>query len=113
MTDEEPLAKDDGEVSFIAFEKSLRKTGETSRPWIVNLGASKYMIGDKNLFVKMSLTHLVISTANSGTMLAKGIGTIKIKVRNLEGKTMDVVIHRVLYIPKCSKNLLSEGQLNK
>ena len=57
--------------------------------------------------------HLVISTANSRTISAKEIGTIKVKVRNLEGKTIDVVIYKVLYISKCSKNLLFEGQLNE
>src|SRR5437773_2387274 len=71
------------------------------------------MTGDKDLFVKMTPTHSVIGTANSGTMLAKGIGTIKVKVRNQKGRTMDVVIYGVLYIPECSENLLSEGQLDE
>ena len=97
----------------MAFEKSLRKTGETSRSWIIDSGTLKHMTGDKNLFIKMSPIYSVISTANSRTMSAKGIKTIKIKVRNLEEKTMDVVIYRVLYIPEYSKNLLSKGQLNK
>ena len=112
-TDEEPSAEDDEEVSFMAFERSPTKAGETSRPWIVDSGASRHMTGDKNLFVKMSPMHIVIGIANSGTMSAKGIGTVKVKVRNGKGRTMDVVIHGVLYIPKCSENLLSEGQLDE
>jgi len=113
MTDEEPSDEDDGEVSFMAFEKSPRKAGETSRPWIVNSGTSRHMTGNKDLFVKMAPMHSVISMANSGTMSAKGIRTVKVKARNQKGKTVDVVIHRVLYIPECSENLLLEGQLNE
>ena len=70
-------------------------------------------MGDKDLFVKMAPMYSVITMANSGTMSAKGIETVKVKARNQKGKTVDVMIYRVLYIPKCSENLLSEGQLNK
>src|SRR4051794_23199443 len=113
MTDEELLDEDDREVSFMAFEKSLKKAREMSRPWIVDSGTSRHIMDNKDLFVKMVPMHLVISMANSGTMLAKGIRTVKVKARNQKGKTVDVVIYRVLYIPECSENLLSEGQLNK
>jgi len=67
------------------------------------------MTGNKNLFMKMSLIYLVIGIANSKTISAKEIKTIKIKVKNQKERTVDVVIYRVLYIPKCSENLLSES----
>ena len=71
------------------------------------------MIGNKNLFVKMSLMYLVISIANSRTILAKGIRTVKVKVRNQERKTVDVMIYGILYIPEYSENLLFKGQLDE
>ena len=56
--------------------------------------------------MKISLIYLVISIANSRTILVKEIKIIKIKVRNLKEKTINIVIYRILYILKYSKNLL-------
>ena len=67
------------------------------------------MASNKNLFVKITLIYLVISTVNSKIILAKRIKTIKVKVRNQKEKTINIVIYRVLYILKYSKNLLSNG----
>ena len=61
----------------------------------------------------MDRTGCIVATANNGTMVAEGIGTVKVKVRNPKGRIVEMSIHRVLYIPECSENLLSEGQLDE
>ena len=86
-----------------------KKTKKTRKLQITNLSILRYITSNKNLFVKISLIYLVISIANSRTILVKEIRTIKVKVKNQEKKTIDIVIYRVLYISKCSENLLSEG----
>ena len=83
-----------------------KKTKKTRKLQITNLSILRYITSNKNLFVKISLIYLVISIANSRTILVKEIKIIKIKVRNLKEKTINIVIYRILYILKYSKNLL-------
>ena len=113
MIDNKLSNKNNREVSFIIFKKLLKKVKKTSRLQIINLSTLRHIIDNKNLFIKITLIYSVISIVNSRTILVKRINTIKIKVKNQKEKTIDIVIYRILYISKCSENLLSESQLNE
>src|SRR2546423_1525635 len=71
------------------------------------------MTSNKDLFTTISLIHSIIIIANNKTILAKEIRTVKVKIKNQKGKTVNIIIYRVLYILKYSENLLLEGQLNE
>ena len=97
----------------MAVEKAQKRPRETSKPWIVDSGTSRHMTNQRDLFTEISLIDSVIHTANNGTIAAEGIGTVKVTVKNTKGKAIETNIHRVLYVPQCSENLLLEGQLDE
>ena len=103
----------DQESSLMAVEKARRKTEGTGKPWIVDSGASRHMTNQRDLFTEINPIDSVIHTANNGTMIAEGIGTVRVMVKNVKGKAIKTNIHGVLYVPQCSENLLLEGQLNE
>ena len=55
----------------------------------------------------------MIYAANNGMMAAEGIGTVRVMIKDIKGKAIEINIYKVLYVPQCSENLLSEGQLNE
>ena len=71
------------------------------------------MMNERSIFEKISPTDTMVGVANDGIMKAKGIGTVKIKVKDTEGAVTEMSIHEVLYVPECSQNLLSEGLLDE
>ena len=71
------------------------------------------MTNQRELFTEISPTDSVIHAANNGTMMAEGIGTVKVTIKDTKGMPTEMNIHEVLYVPQCSENLLSEGQLDE
>ena len=71
------------------------------------------MTNQRDLFTEINPIDSVIHAANNGTMIAEGIGTVRVMVKNVKGKAIETNIHGVLYVPQCSENLLLEGQLDE
>ena len=71
------------------------------------------MTNQRDLFTEISPIDSVIYAANNGTIAAEGIGTIRVIIKDAKGKAIEINIYKVLYVPQCSENLLSEGQLNE
>ena len=71
------------------------------------------MTNQRNLFTEISSISSVIHAANNRMMIAEGIRTVKVMVKNVKGKAIKTNIHEVLYIPQYSENLLLEDQLDK
>ena len=110
---EESSDECDHESGLMTVEKAQRRPRGTSKPWIVDSGASRHMTNQRDLFTEISPIDSVIHAANNRTMAAEGIRTVKVTVKNAKEKAIETNIHRILYVPQCSENLLSEGQLDE
>ena len=97
----------------MAVGKKRRKAKGTSKPWRVDSGASRHMTNEWKLFTKIGLTNSIVYAVNDGTIAAEGIGTVRVMIKDLKGKAVEMKIHGVLFVPQCKENLLSEGQLDE
>ena len=73
--------------------------------WLLDSGASSHMCPFKNDFVELrSLNRAVtVSIANGETVMAAGVGTIRVVLRNKK----PIKIEDVLYVPGLDRRLLS------
>ena len=71
------------------------------------------MINQRDLFTEIGPIDSVIHAANNRMIAAEGIGTMRVMIKDTKEKAIKINIYRVLYIPQCSENLLSEGQLDE
>ena len=55
----------------------------------------------------------MIYATNNRIIVAEEIKTIRVMIKNIKEKAIEINIYRVLYIPQYSKNLLLEDQLDE
>ena len=76
-------------------------------PFIIDSGASQHIVNDIDLLAGVRKTKLSFNTAN-GTSVSKHVGTINLECGEpVQGVTLD----NVHFLPDCTTNLLSVGQL--
>ena len=80
--------------------------------WIVDSGATCYMCNDDKLFVELcSLGQPVEVTLGDGYAVeATGRGTVAFEVTSMDGQASRCKLHKVLYEPNLSYNLISESK---
>ena len=84
-----------------------------ARPWILDTGASRHIVGDLSVFTSTQNLPAPISiTGMTGNSGATAIGTIKLPCRTPSGST-NLIIDDVLYLPGASANLISSSKLQR
>lgn len=80
--------------------------------WLVDSGATSHMTNRRDAFISFKPLdeENVVVVANNNTLKVKGVGDINVE-QVLDGKTEDVSITNVLYVPNICANLLSVSQL--
>jgi len=98
-------------ATFHAFNASTH-TRLKSNNWIVDRGRTSHMTFDKSYFIKFKpIRGKVYLAGRNNVIESKGIGTIKVKVQDDEGKINYVSMYDVVYVPTLRNNLLSVMRL--
>ena len=81
----------------------------------VDSGASVHCINDSQLFEAVYEDHppVRITVANKQVLIAKAVGSVRLRLRNQQGEIVELVIHNVVYHPDFHENLLSVRRLWK
>ena len=87
------------ESSLMAIEKLKKKAKGIGKLWIVDSGASRHMMNQRDLFTEISPIDSVIHAVNNGMMAAEGIRTVRVMIKDAKGKAIEINIYKVLYIP--------------
>ena len=76
--------------------------------------ATHHICGDKNLFVKLEdISSGIHVNGIAGSSAAKGIGTIRFHILDVDGKDHIITLDNVIYLPGAAKNLISISQWAK
>ena len=87
-------------------------TSQETAQFLLDTGSTHHVCNRKELFV--GPTHPVRGvqlTGVGGSIYAKGVGSIQLKIRADDGKFSRLVIHNVLFVPDCPANLISPQKL--
>jgi transposase InsO family protein len=79
--------------------------------WYMDSGAWYHMSWDRTQFRTYRATKQSIQVADGRIQECQGIGTIVLSVKDDKGKTDDVTVKDVLYVPSLQNNLLSLGSI--
>lgn len=89
------------------FRSALSVRKDHLNSWIVDLGASDHMTGDRGVLTNFSPCHENITISIADGSLSKVIGTGSVKV------SKDLTLNSVLLMPKLNWNLLSVSKLTR
>lgn len=79
---------------------------ETS--WIIESGSSSHISNSKEIFTNMTDTvETNIIVMNGNKLMSYNSGKAKIHTETIDGKTKQITIKEVLYIPEIESNILS------
>ncbi|KAH9098596.1 hypothetical protein Ae201684P_017808 [Aphanomyces euteiches] len=82
--------------------------------WIVDSGATHHICWVKEMFDEIKPTNMMVNLPDDYQVKADGIGTVRLTVAS-EGKEkcITLILHDVLFVPKCAKNLFSIPRASK
>lgn len=87
--------------------------GIDSKSWIVDSGASSHMTSDRNAFVRFDgSVRSVITTADGRKLRTAGIGDCPIESIDDRGKTVNITLTDVMFVPELQGSLISVGKLS-
>ena len=85
----------------------------SARPWILDTGASRHIVGDLSVFTStQNLPNPISITGMTGQSGATALGTIRLPCRTPDGSA-NLIIDDVLYLPGASANLISASKLQR
>lgn len=99
----EELNDNNGEFCFM--------TGSNNNGWYIDSGASSHMCNNKEFFTNFQNRKTKIELADGRKILCYGMGDGKLICYLDNGKTVNVTIKNVLYVPSLETNLLSVKKL--
>ena len=94
-------------VSMVNDEvNSLKRSAKTHVHFNVDSGASVHCINDSELFETVYKDHppVRITVANKQVLIAKAVGSVRLRLRNQRGEIVEQMIHNVVYHPKFHEN---------
>lgn len=92
----------------------MARMGNWDYSWCFDSGASSHMCNDLSLFTTFSdYDTKEVYVANGSSVEAQGVGTVNLKIFIDDGKSMNVNINNVLYVPELDENLISVFKLTK
>ena len=87
--------------------------GSRTYSFVLDTGTSDHVCKDRELFINEPTPCPNVQLRGvSGTIQASGIGSIKFRIRDDDGKSHDLIIHDVIYVPECPINLISPQLLS-
>ena len=85
----------------------------SARPWILDTGANRYIVGDLSVFTSTQNLPCPVSISGmTGKSGATALGTIKLPCRTPDSSA-NLIIDDVLYLPGASANLISASKLQR
>ena len=87
---------------------------ELGHAWIVDSGASRTMMPNRNWFTQFSplSTPIVIALGDNSVIRGTGVGRVTVELQ-VHGTWQPVILQDVLYVPELHGNLLSVAQLTR
>lgn len=76
--------------------------------WVVDCGATHHMTPRQDWFESMESYHTKVKIANGSFTMAKGRGTIRLKLQ-YKGKSTNKLLTNVLWVPDLPRSLFSSG----
>lgn len=94
-------------------EKKIAKL-DIGNTWIYDSGATSHFCKSRNLFDSFREVNIPVRLADSKCQaVAKGTGTIKLKLCDEEGNLVNCILENVYYIPSLHTNILSGLKIAK
>lgn len=98
-------------ATFQAFNASTCPRLKDNK-WIIDSGCTSHMTFNRSYFVKFKpIRGKVYLAGRNNVVESKGIGSIKVKVRDDKGIINYVIMYDVVYVPDLRNNLLSVMKL--
>lgn len=104
--------KDENENGYVAVFSA--STSNNKNNWFIDSGASMHLTMRKDWLYDLSPAPVTsIRIANDKMLEVKGCGKVNMSITDKNGKTQNIQITNVLYVPELASNLLSVSQLIK
>lgn len=92
----------------------MARYGSWYSDWCFDSGASCHMRHQIGKFENVSNTEgKEIFLADRGLVMAEGVGTVKLQFLREDGRSMNVTISDVLFVPEIDENLISISKLTE
>ncbi|KFD59738.1 hypothetical protein M514_28083, partial [Trichuris suis] len=98
-------------AKHVSFTLCKRAYESCSAHWLVDSGASSHMTSEKTFFKSLRPYKQQIYLANGASVYTAGIGDGWLQCRLPNGRTQQVQLKNVLYVPVIQGNLLSVRQI--
>lgn len=100
------------ETSWMASTTQTEPRRNNELTWVVDSGCSRHMTYSRDVLENFQTlqTPIKINIANGTSIEAIGEGSARLKIA-IHGKTVNVLLHNVLYVPNLAGSLISVIQL--